>query len=299
MQKVVSDIVHHVKNSTGNDLSVYDEDFLKHTLEKKMTEAGKLSLAGYYRFLIHSPEETERLQNAFFITYSEFFRDPLIYALLWKWILPLLFAKKIKSKEKEIRIWSAATASGQEAYTLAMLLAETQMHYPESGISVQIFGSDICPSEIEKAKEGFYQEEQLLKVPLKYINEYFYPVAGGYRLIPRIRESVDFFTYDLLNAETTSPPESIFGSFDMIYCSNLFIYYNSENRGKIIQKLFSNLVEQGLFITGDTEKEMVSHAGLQEISPPAPIFQKTGDKEGFVPPDGKTFAHRPEKKLFR
>ncbi len=299
MQKVVSDIVRHIKRTTGTDLSVFDEDFLKQTLEKKMAEAGIHTLSDYRNELLHKPETVRGLQNAFFVNYSEFFRDPLIYALLWRWIFPLLFAKKAHSKEKEIRIWSAATASGQEAYTLAMLLTEIEIQNPQQGVSIQIFGSDICSSEIEKAREGFYPVEQLQKVPLKYINEYFYPVAGGYRLIPRIRESVKFFVYDLLHAQTTSPPESIFGSFDIIYCSNLLIYYNEEARQQILRKLFKNLVSHGVLITGDTEKAMISPSLFREMIPPAPIFQKTSDKENPIPPDGIGFVHGTKESLFR
>ncbi len=138
-------------------------------------------------------------------------------------------------------------------------------------------------TEIEKAKKGFFPVEQVQKVPLKFINEYFYRAGEGYRLIPRIRERVKFFAYDLLSARTTSPPESIFGSFHLIFCSNLFIYYNEKNREKIMDKLIMNLENDGVLITGDAEKEVTSGTPLQSIFPPAPVFRKVGKKETRTP----------------
>jgi len=286
MQKALSNIVRFIKLSKGSDLSIYDEDFLQHTFNKRIKETELQSISDYHHFIKDHPKEAERLIQSFNITYSEFFRDPLVFALLWKWIFPSIFNQKVSAEKKEIRIWSAASASGQEAYSLAMLMDDLRMQYRKE-ITIQIFASDICSTEIEKAKAGFYPEDQIQKVPFKYLNEYFYPVDGGYKLIPRLRESVDFFTYDLLNAQTTSPPESIYGSFDLIYCSNLFIYYNISIRKKIIQKLNNNLVDGGLLITGDSERDILVLAddNLHEICPPASIFQKRYGNEKLLPPD--------------
>ncbi len=273
MQKAKSDIIRFIKQSTGQDLSEYDEDFLNQTLEEWIKGAGFQIPRDYYAFLKVHPEEAKNLVRSFKITYSEFFRDPLVFALLKQWILPSFFSKKDNSEKNEIRIWSAAAAAGQEAYSLAMLIDHLKMFY-HSNTTVQIFASDICLSEIEKAKEGSYPVDQLQKIPLKYLNEYFYPNGKCYKLIPRIRESVDFSIYDILDTKTISPPNSIYGSFDLIYCSNLFIYYNAKIRSQIVQKLKKNLTSGGLLVTGDSEKEILAKHKLYAVCPPAAIFQK-------------------------
>ena len=298
MEKALLNLMERIKLSKGIDLSIFDPDFLQHVLDKRKTETGTGTLAAYFRFLKTHPEEEDKLFSSLYITYSEFFRDPLVFSLLWKWIFPAILLQKAETAKKEIRIWSAATAAGQEAYSLAILLDDITQQSRFRNVSVQIFASDICPSAIQQAEEGFYREEQLQKVPYKYINEYFYPAGEGFRLIPRIRESVEFFTYDLLHAQTTSPPESIFGSFDLIYCSNLFIYYNEEHRNNILRKLLKNLNRKGILITGDAEKEMISSPFLQEISPPAALFQKKSSKERPHPPDGTLFRFRQKKNIF-
>jgi len=272
MQKAKSDIIRFIKQSTGQDLSKYAEDFLNQTLEKRIKRAGLQFPRDYYDLLKGHPEEAKNLVSSFNITYSEFFRDPLVFALLKQWVLPSLFSTKDNSEKNEIRIWSAAAAAGQEAYSLAILIDDLKMLF-HSNITVHIFASDTCLPEIEKAKEGLYPVDQLQKVPLKYLNEYFYPNGKDYKLIPRIRESVDFSTYDILDTETISPPDSIYGSFDLIYCSNLFIYYNAKIRNKIVQKLKKNLISGGLLITGNSEKEILAKYKLHAICPPAAIFK--------------------------
>ena len=273
MQNTISNIIRFIKLSTGKDLSIFDKDFFRHTLERRTMEAGFQTSEDYYNFIKEHSEEAKELVSSFNVTYSEFFRDPLIFALLKQWILPSFFSKKDNFEKNEIRIWSAAAAAGQEAYSLTMLIDHLKM-FSHSNITVRIFASDICRSEIEKAKEGFYPVDQLQKVPLKYLNEYFYPNGKGYKLIPRIRESVDFSIYDILDTKTISPPDSIYGSFDLIYCSNLFIYYNAKIRNQIVQKIEKNLANGGLLITGDSEGDILAKYKLHAVCPPAAIFQK-------------------------
>jgi len=278
MQNAISNIIRFIKLSTGKDLSTFDKDFFRQTLEKRTRETGFRNAKGYYNFIKEHTEEVVKLIKSFNITYSEFFRDPLILALLKQWVLPSFFTKRDNFEKKEIRIWSAAAAAGQEAYTMAMLIDHMKM-FSHSKITAHIFATDICMSEIEKAKDGFYPADQLQKVPLKYLNEYFYPHGKGYKLISRIRESVDFSTYDILDTKTISPPDSIYGSFDLIYCSNLLIYYNTRTRNKIVQKLKKNLTNDGLLMTGNSEAEILAKFKLHAVYPPAAIFQKETTSE--------------------
>ncbi len=278
MQKKKSNIIRFVRQSTGQDISKYDKDFFNRMLEKRMKETGLRLPDDYYTFIKAHPEEVKELIRSFNITYSEFFRDPLIFALLEQWILPSFFSKEKKTTKTEFRIWSVATAAGQEAYSIAMLFDTFKTLY-DSDITVNIFASDICETEIAKAKAGLYPVDQMQKVPLKYINEYFYPKGKSYKLIPRIRESVDFFTYDILDLDTVSPPNSIYGSFDLIYCSNLFIYYNSKMRNRIIQKLKMNMTSNGILITGHSERDILEKGGLHAVCSPAAIFQQEKTQE--------------------
>ena len=273
MRKAKSEIVNFIRNSFGTDLSVYDESFLLKFLRERMMATACSTMADYSLFVKNDLSEAKTLVDSLNITYSEFFRDPLVFAILHQIVFPDMFINKKKNGRNEIRIWSAAAASGQEAYSLAMLLDHLEMYY-HTNINIHLFASDISMSEINKAKEGEYPADQLQNTPFKYLNKYFYPNGNRYKLIPRIRESVDFSIYDMLDSKTISPPESIYGSFDLIYCSNLLIYYNTKTRDQIIQKLLKNLDKDGLLITGESEREMFTAYNLHAGYYPAAIFQK-------------------------
>lgn len=273
MNKTKLNIISLLHQTVGKDLSVYDESFLTKTLAKRMENTDCKSIDDYYHYLEADKTEVEALTHSLNNTYSEFFRNPLIFSLLRQWLLPSLLNKKKEEGKKEIRIWSVACAAGQEAYSLAILLDEMEIAYHRN-VAIRIFASDISALEIEKAKEGLYSHNHLQRVPLKYLNEYFYTIGKDYKLIPRIRELVDFSIYDLTDPKTTSLPNSIFGSFDLIYCSNLLIYYNAKTRDLIIQKLIKSLAKGGLLITGESEREMFSDYNLQTVCPPAAIFKK-------------------------
>jgi len=272
MQKVKTDIIRFIRDLLEIDLSVFDETFFIKSLRKRMEATKCKSMADYNLLLKTNRSEAEILAGSMNITYSEFFRNPLVFDLLQQTIFPDIFFKKKKSGWNEIRIWSAAAAAGQEVYSLAMILDHLKMSY-QSKIQFHVFASDICQSEIEKAKTGFYPAEQLQNLPLKYLNKYFYSNGDGYKLIPHIREMVDFFAYDILDTNTISPPDSIYGSFDLIYCSNVLIYYNPEIRNRIIQKLLKNLDENGFLITGESERELFSEYSLHAVCRMAPVFQ--------------------------
>ncbi len=275
MKKLRPAIIRLTKQATGKDLSIFDEFFLSQSLEKRITKKALGIQEDYFAYLKQNSGEMESLIESLTISYSEFFRDPLVFALLEQWIFPVLFTKKKKSGHNEVRIWSAAGAAGQEAYSLAMLLDDMQIEQ-NYDIRVRILATDVSETQIEKAKEGQFVEEQLQKVTLKYLNQYFYKKGEKYKIISRIRDSVDFSTYDLLDMETHSPPESIFGTFDLIICSNVLIYYNTKSRKQIIGKLKANMTSDGLLVTGDVEREIILEHKMQDVCPPAPVFQKFG-----------------------
>jgi len=127
MQNAISNIIRFIKLSIGKDLSIFDKDFFIHTLERRTGEAGFNTAEEYFYFIKEHQEEVLAFVDAFHVTYSEFFRDPLAYALLEQWIIPSFFSKKNNAEKNKIRIWSAAAASGQEAYSLAILIDRQKM----------------------------------------------------------------------------------------------------------------------------------------------------------------------------
>lgn len=135
----------------GFDVSRYDDSFLEMSVAKRQSVTGCYSVRDYHNHLKHTKSEVDSFVDSLNISFSEFFRNPLTYAYIEQMVLPLLIEQKKQASNKEIRIWSAACASGQEAYSIAMLWDEVSLA-AKSTIACRIFATDSNPEEIRRSK---------------------------------------------------------------------------------------------------------------------------------------------------
>jgi chemotaxis methyl-accepting protein methylase len=260
----------------GLDVSVYDESFLAKALAKRLTVSGAKNAAAYGACLEKNRAEAEAFFASLSISYSEFFRNPLTFSVLEQLVLPALLAETEKAGRKEIRVWSAGCAAGQEAYSIAILLADLKAARGGS-LNYRIFATDTSRAELAAASAGLYEAAAVRNVRLEHLGKYFTAAAGAYELNAEIRTRVDFSAYDLLDASLACPPGAIYGDFDLVFCGNLLFYYRPGVRKMILDKLAACLAPKGYLVTGEAEKEIVGkHGGVRPIFPPAPIFQKSG-----------------------
>lgn len=227
----------------------------------------------YLNYLENCTEEGTVFRSRLINSYSEFFRNPLTFAYLEQVILPQLIEKKRIKKENEIRIWSAACASGQEAYSIAMLCDEL-IETKKTDMNYLIFATDIDPNELMKAQRGVYQSATLCKVTLKRIQTYFSLKDENYTISPQLRNQIDFSVFDLLSDQGSCPPASIYGNFDLVFCSNLLFYYKPEFRKRILEKIGNSLTKGGYLITGESEREIIKGNNYREVFVNSAIFQK-------------------------
>jgi chemotaxis protein methyltransferase CheR len=253
----------------GIDLSKYDEMFLNKTMQAKIVEKNCKSEAEYYQLLNRSAEETDDFIDSLSISYSEFFRNPLTFSVLEKIILPSIIYKKDESGRKEIRIWSAACASGQETYSLVMLLKECSQ---AENINYRVFATDSSENQIEKAKLGNYHQFETGLLTQKRLQRWFDKYIDGYSVKNKLKRNIEFSCFDLLDKQYSCPPSSIFGDFDIIFCANVLFYYKPEFRKKILKKLRNSLSANGFLITGETEREILLKYGFREVYPQSAIF---------------------------
>lgn len=288
-------IVRAVAGSHGLDISSYDEGFLRTTLSKRLAATGLTTLAAYGGHLEKSASEAGLLFRSLHIDHSEFFRNPLTFAVLEQLILPRLVREKGQCGGGEIRVWSAGCAGGQEAWSLAMLLEDlagiqssveqasrllvpqqtgNRDGLPTSGgpVPYRIFATDL--SDPDAARAGVYSAEALGNVRLHHVTRYFSEQGESFSIVPRLRERVDFSTYDLLDSSSASPAASIYGGFDLILCCNVLFYYRPEARQRILDKVRRTLSPGGYFVTGEAEMAMVSgHKEFRAVLPPAAVFR--------------------------
>lgn len=254
------------------DLSKYDESFLKKMIGSRMSARTLKSAGDYCDLLKSDKKEVAVLLKSLNISFSEFFRNPLTFAYLEQVIIPAIIEKKKISGEKEIRIWSAACASGEEAYSLAILFDEAIKN--SDSLSCSIFATDINSSELDNAKKGIYQTASLNKVPFKWIQKYFVQQGENYIISKQLSEYIEFSVFDLLSRHRLCPPESIYGNFDIVFCSNILFYYKPEFRQFILEKTGRCIAEDGYLVTGESERDIVTRYQYHEIFPASAIFQR-------------------------
>lgn len=277
MEINIIDIVKLLKQSYGIDISAYDHSFLHKSLAGIRSGRSSMSVSDYYDQLKTDREEACLFSASLHIGYSEFFRNPLTFAILEQIILPQLWSNKKKSKETGLRIWSAACASGQESYSLAILLDEMSENLKEKP-QISIFATDNDPEELEKAQKGIYAPCSLSKVTLKRIKNYFTQVGDNYEISTEVRKYVDFSHFDLLSDQRSCPVPSLYGNFDLVFCSNLLFYYNPESRRAIIDKISKTMSPGAFLVTGETEREILLKCNFQEVYENSAIFKKSVNK---------------------
>lgn len=254
----------------GKDLSMYDETFLLKSLERRMVATG-VKKPDYGTYLEENSIEAQILYESLNINYTQFFRNSLTFAMLEQLILPSIMNRKANGGE--IRVWSAGCSTGQEAYTIGILLSEL-VSASTKAIKFRIFATDISPAALTIARDGIYQEDEVANLKMKHLKNYFTKSGEMYTILPRIKKDINFSAYDLLDQYSANPPESIFGDFDIIFCSNLLFYYRSDVRQIILRKVKKSLTDRGYLVTDDAEAAFIrKDERLKVIASSSTIFQ--------------------------
>lgn len=266
------DRVIQIMRRYGRDLSVYDEPFLERCLEKCMERSEAQTMGGYCALLDQDGAEADALAAALRITYSRFFREPGSFAAIERKLADMAERKAAGS---EIRIWSAGCAYGQEAYSIAILLDEIMP------AAYRIFATDISQKALRAAENGAYRFDSVKDVRADRLEKYFVKTGDLYRVAPLLKKNVSFSVYDLLDRRTAHPAESIFGSFDIVLCMNVLLYYRSDSRLFIVNKLARSLAEDGFLVVGETERGIAAKSGnITAIHMREAMFVKADGRRG-------------------
>lgn len=269
-----SDVDELIKIFSEYDLiSNFDNDFIYSSLKSRVKNLELKDTKEYFSYLKNNTNEVNLFIQSLYVHYTDFFRNSLSFAILEKIILPELFQKKKLSKDNEIRIWSVATASGQEAYSISMLCFEIK-NLLNSEIKFSIFATDLIESQIKKSQIGVYNKSNIKNLTINRLNEHFTVKNECYSINPSLKENIKFSIFDLTDVNCIVPDNCVFGSYDIIFCSNVLIYYNQKIRNQIINKLINSLSNNGYFICDDSETLLINNPGLKLAFPKSSIFQK-------------------------
>ena len=225
--------------------------FLESRLTRRMEATGTKSYQDYFQLLksLRGSEELKYLMDEITTNETYFFRNvPQLNAFESK-LLPEIVELKNKMGFRKLRIWSAASSSGEEAYTMAMILLEKRATLLKDWI-IEIIGTDINETVIAQAKEGVYNAYSVRNIPDAYKRKYIKEEPGGkFVLSPDVKR---FVTFNKMNLYDDS--KMIFmKSFDFIFCANVLIYFDMASKSKVVQHFYNNLQPYGYFFVGQSE----------------------------------------------
>lgn len=224
--------------------------FLESRLTRRMEATATKTYQDYY-LLLKSPrgsEELKYLMDEITTNETYFFRNVPQLAALETKLLPEIVETKNKMGFRKLRIWSAASSSGEEAYTMAMILLEKRATLLKDWI-IEIVGTDINETVIAQAKEGIYNAYSVRNIPDVYKRKYIREDNGKFILSPDVKK---FVSFNKLNLYEDS--KMIFmKSFDFIFCANVLIYFDTASKSKVVQHFYNNLQPYGYFFVGQSE----------------------------------------------
>ncbi len=257
---------------------IYFQDNKKYLLEsrlqKRINYLNLPSFETYLDYLKYNPLgsfERKHLYNAITINETFFFRNPQQFSAITDHILPDVINEKLKARQNRVKIWSAASSTGDEAYTLAILINELfTVKYPS--IAFEIVGTDIDDKVIETAKQAVYKEYSIRNTPPKYLSKYFTREEDQfYVLDPKIRNMVRFKNLNLYDAAGMSTMTN----YDLIICANVLIYFDHESKKKVLNGLYNSLSNVGYLLIGYSESLMSITQNFKSVNfPKATAYKK-------------------------
>lgn len=236
-------ILNQLHKTTGVDFNAYKMNTIKRRIIRRMLLYKITTLKEYAKMLSQKKEELDILYQDLLISVTSFFRDTDTHKYLKENIFPKLL--KRKKNGESLRIWVPACATGEEAYSIAMMLLEIQ-ESKATTIPVQIFATDLSEQAIAKARIGFYAKQELETVSPKRIQRFFIKSEGSYRVNKAVRDMCVFAPHNILH----DPP---FSRLDFISCCNVFIYFDNPAQKKAVNTFHYALNDDGFLMLGKSE----------------------------------------------
>jgi len=208
-------ICHIIRLCSGIDFSHYKEEMVARRVKIRMSLLNIQNISEYINILNKNLEERSNLFDSLTVGSKKFFQDEDICDVIEEKILPIFNYSK-----KKLRIWSVGCSTGQEVYSLTILILE---YLAKNNISMElkVFATDIDESALNSAREGIYKKEELHQIPDEIISKYFKTLENGFRVLKEVREMIVFAKHDLLK----DPP---FSNLDLINCRNVLMNYNKK-----------------------------------------------------------------------
>src|SRR5437763_9330946 len=260
-------ILEQVSRQASIDFRPYKASTILRRIGRRMAVTHNRTMRDYLEYIRAHPEEVGELVKAFLINVTQFFRDADAFAYLKGDILPKLITEA-RERDKVLRIWTAGCATGEEAYSVAMLLTDTLgPELPQW--SIKIFATDLDDAAINFARRGLYSENLLKGIPNDYRDRFFERVDHGYRISKTLRQMVIFGQQDL----SRSAP---FPRIDLVLCRNVLIYFTPELQDYVLNQFAFSLSPGGYLFLGKAETVRPTQTFYELVNKRWKVYRCTG-----------------------
>jgi two-component system CheB/CheR fusion protein len=272
-ESAVKKIFSLLRAQTGHDFGEYKPSTIHRQIGRRMAVHQIEKMDGYIEYLQQTPAEVEALFLNFLIGVTSFFRDPEAFRALEEQIVPKLFANK-SATDGAIRVWSTGCSTGEEAYSIAILLQE-RMETLKQNHTIQVFATDIDSRTIATARAGYYPASIAADISPQRLTRFFTaePDGGAYRIQKSIRDMLIFSKQDVIK----DPP---FSKLDLICCRNLLIYFGAELQKKLIPLFHYALNPGGTLFLGTAEGVGDFGNLFTRVDRKAKLYQRKEDIHG-------------------
>ncbi len=242
-----------IYETCGIKLSPAKKTMLSSRLQKRLRQLHLDSYSAYLDYVL-SPEgqvaELSHMIDVVSTNKTDFFREAKHYDVMTSLVLPDYVQRMTHSSHKVLRVWSAGCSSGEEPYTLAMVLEEFFSRYP--GLDYSIFATDICTEVLAKAENAVYTDEVVAPVSPVFRNKYLMKGKGAHkgfhRVVPELRRKVEFERLNFMDRDF-----GIDQKMDLIFCRNVIIYFDRKTQCALFEKFYRQLSSKGYLFTGHSE----------------------------------------------
>lgn len=232
-----------IYDASGITFSASNRSVLESRLRESLRNAELESAAEYYRILVKDSEELKLLLDSVTTNLTRFFRNTGHIQTFEYYVIPeLVKIKRESAGAKTIRIWSAGCSTGEEPYTLAMVLRETL----PPDFNFEIVASDISLKSLMIGKEGFYPESKLQGVPDNYLKKYFDARGDGYKIKDFLKENIRFDYHNLKH-------DSGLRNLDVIFCRNVLIYFDTTAQQAVVNRFWECMAQKSFLFIGHSE----------------------------------------------
>jgi two-component system, chemotaxis family, CheB/CheR fusion protein len=268
-------LINYIQESRGFDFRGYKRSSLRRRIALRMEQVNADSFAAYNALLEADPHEFDGLLNTILIKVTSFFRDPDAWEALKQEVLSKLLAPR---RREPIRIWSVGCASGEEPYSLAMVLAEA-LGAAEFARRVKTYATDLDEAALNTARHAAYLPRDVTGVPEAFLSKYFERTNSHYLVGRDFRKSVIFGRHNIVSDAPIS-------RIDLLVCRNLLIYLETETQDLVLPRLHYALVDEGFLFLGKAETQLVRSNLFTAIDVKHRMFRKLPRESRRIGADG-------------